>query len=47
MRHAPDRSPASPSIRLKNQGKAYAEISACILRILRGEYLDRRGDYEV
>jgi len=36
-----------PSILLKNQRKVYAEISAHILRIVRGEYLDRGGDYEV
>jgi hypothetical protein len=35
-----------PSVRLKNQGKVYAEISAHILRSCRGEYLDAGGDCE-
>ena len=47
MHHAPTGRMQLPSIRLKNQGKVYAEISAHILRILRGEYLDRGGDYKV
>ena len=46
--HVPNRGRVKfPSIRLKNQGKVYAEISARVLRIVRGEYLNRGGDYEV
>jgi hypothetical protein len=47
MHHAVPRRMQLPSIRLKNQGEVYAEISAHILRILSGEYLDTGGDYEV